>query len=302
VTLAGSGSAEVKKGCATHVYSCDVSMPARTAYCNADGDYLVVPQLGALVVTTELGRMHVTPGEIFVVQRGIRWRVDLAEGVAAARGYLLEVFQSHFKLPDLGPIGANGLANVRDFRTPTAWCSEGEDATGEWKVTHKFLGKFFEARQAFSPFDVVAWHGNYAPYKYDLAKFCPVNAVVYDHLDPSIFTVLTCPSEDPGTAVADFVIFPPRWCVQEHTFRPPYYHRNCMTEYMGLIRGDYDAKAEGFVPGGGSLHSCMTPHGPDRYTWFMTAYFSSQMTNDVRTRLSDINFGHMILCPPKKKF
>eukprot|EP00162_Nutomonas_longa_P014578 comp22026_c0_seq2/m.50716 comp22026_c0_seq2/g.50716 ORF comp22026_c0_seq2/g.50716 comp22026_c0_seq2/m.50716 type:complete len:297 (-) comp22026_c0_seq2:1115-2005(-) len=236
-----------------------------TAFCNADGDMLLVPQLGALDIRTELGRLRVRPGEIAVVQRGIRWSVDPAAG--PCRGYILEVYQGHFRLPELGPIGANGLANPRDFQTPVAWEDGSAPQEGAWTIVHKFLGAFFEAKQPHSPFDVVAWHGNYAPYKYDLDRFCVVNAVLYDHLDPSIFTVLTCPSDEPGTAVADFVIFPPRWCVQEDTFRPPYFHRNCMTEYMGLIRGVYDAKADGFVPGGASLHSCMTPHGPDRNTY-----------------------------------
>jgi len=233
-----------------------------SCFANADGDFLIVPQLGALHLTTEFGKMHVAPGEIAVVERGIRFSVELADG--CARGYILEVFGGHFELPDLGPIGANGLANPRDFSTPVAWF---EDRECEYTVIHKLEGQLFAADQAFSPFNVVAWHGNYAPYKYDLSKFCPVNAVSHDHPDPSIFTVLTCPSPIPGTAVADFVIFPPRWTVAQHTFRPPYYHRNTMSEFMGLVRGVYDAKADGFLPGGASLHSCMTPHGPDTSTF-----------------------------------
>ncbi|KAG8235140.1 hypothetical protein J437_LFUL012337 [Ladona fulva] len=185
-----------------------------------------------------------------------------------SRGYILEVFDGHFVLPNLGPIGANGLANPRDFLTPVAWFEDrelGRDSNGKGKYTiiGKFQGELFKAQQEHSPFDVVAWHGNYAPYKYDLANFMVINAVQYDHADPSIFTVLTCPSTKPGVAIADFVIFPPRWSVQEHTFRPPYYHRNCMSEFMGLIKGNYEAKEEGFLPGGASLHSMMTPHGPD---------------------------------------
>jgi homogentisate 1,2-dioxygenase len=260
---------ELKKGLSIHLYGFERAMGKR-AFCNADGDMLVVPQAGNLVIRTEMGRLHVRVGEIFVVQRGVRWAVDPAQEVAPGTrlsGYILEVFAGHFRLPDLGPIGANGLANPRDFRSPTAWF-DGTRADPEdpWTVTHKFGGKLFEATQAHSPFDVVAWHGNYCPFKYDLDKFCAVNSVTYDHMDPSIFTVLTCPSEEPGTAVADFVIFPPRWVVLEG-FRPPYAHRNTMSEFMGLIRGEYDAKQGGFVPGGASLHNIMTPHGPDAATW-----------------------------------
>jgi homogentisate 1,2-dioxygenase len=191
----------------------------------------------------------------------MKFRVDVTGG---CRGYMSEIFSGHFTIPDLGPIGANGLANPRDFLTPSAAF---EDRECKWTIVNKFLGQLFSTTQGHSPFNVVAWHGNYVPYKYDLSLFCAVNSVTFDHPDPSIFTVLTCPSNEPGVAVADFVIFPPRWAVAEHTFRPPYYHRNCMSEYMGLIKGKYEAKQEGFVPGGGSLHSCMTPHGPDTETF-----------------------------------
>lgn len=260
-TLCGAGSAARKEGYAVHVYTASASMED-ACLANADGDLLLVPQQGALLLTTEFGRMRVAPGEIAVVQRGIRFSVDLLDG--PARGYVLEVFSGHFCLPDLGPIGANGLASPRDFLTPTAWF---EDRECSYTVIHKLEGQLFSASQTFSPFNVVAWHGNYAPYKYDLVAFCPVNAVSFDHPDPSIFTVLTCPSAIPGTATADFAIFPPRWTVAEHTFRPPYYHRNIMSEFMGLVRGVYDAKATGFLPGGASLHLCMTPHGPDTATY-----------------------------------
>jgi homogentisate 1,2-dioxygenase len=226
------------------------------AFCNADGDFLIVPQHGPLRITTEFGRMLVRPEEICVIQQGMRFSIAVDQ---PSRGYVLEVFDNHFCLPNLGPIGANGLANSRDFETPTAWY---EDRDCEFTVVHKYQGSLFESKQTHSCFDVVAWHGNYAPYKYDLRKFVVVNSVSVDHIDPSIFTVLTCPSLKHGTAIADFAIFPPRWSVQEHTFRPPYYHRNCMSEFMGLITGKYEAK-EGFQAGGGTLHSCMTPHGPD---------------------------------------
>ena len=255
-TIAGAGDECTRAGCAVLVYTCNASMTDR-AFCSADGDMLVVPQQGALDVTTEFGRMHVAPGEIFVVQRGIRFSVAVA---GESRGYICEVFSGHFMLPSLGPIGANGLANPRDFLTPTAAY---EDRACEFSVTHKFQGRLFTAKQDHSCFDVVAWHGNYAPYKYDLARFCVLNSVSFDHIDPSIFTVLTCPTDTPGVALLDFVIFPPRWSVQEGTFRPPYYHRNCMSEFMGLIKGRYEAKEQGFAPGGATLHSMMTPHGPD---------------------------------------
>lgn len=193
-----------------------------------------------------------------MIQRGIRFKVKVS---GPSRGYICEIFGGHFRIPDLGPIGANGLANPRDFLTPVAHYEEVDE---EHTVYQKYQGKLFAAKQGHSPFDVVAWHGNYAPYKYDLSKFAVVNSVSFDHMDPSIFTVLTAPTPTPGLALIDFVIFPPRWSVHEHTFRPPYYHRNCMAEFMGLIRGHYEAKAQGFLPGGATLHSMMTPHGPDR--------------------------------------
>jgi homogentisate 1,2-dioxygenase len=202
--------------------------------------------------------MVVAPNEICVIQQGIRFNVAVT---GETRGYILEVYDGHFTLPNLGPIGANGLANPRDFLAPHA-LYEDRDIKG-YQVISKYQGALFAAEQDHSPFDVVAWHGNYAPYKYDLKNFMVINAVAFDHADPSIFTVLTCQSAVPGVAIADFVIFPPRWGVTDKTFRPPYYHRNCMSEFMGLIHGNYEAKAKGFQPGGGSLHSIMTPHGPD---------------------------------------
>jgi len=232
------------------------------SFYNSDGDMLIVPQQGALDIITEFGKLFVEPGEICVIQRGIQFQVALSD--RRSRGYILEVYNNHFRIPDLGPIGANGCSNPRDFLFPTAAY---EDRTCNWKMVNKFLGQLFEANMDHSPFNVVAWHGNFVPYKYNLARFNAMNSVTFDHPDPSIFTVLTCPSNEPGVAVADFVIFPPRWAVAEHTFRPPYYHRNCMSEYMGLIRGVYEAKQEGFVPGGASLHSCGTPHGPDATTF-----------------------------------
>ncbi|KAF5296406.1 hypothetical protein FQR65_LT01393 [Abscondita terminalis] len=255
-TVCGSGDPRLKHGVAIHVYACNVSMKDRAMY-NADGDFLIVPQQGTLKITTEFGKLNVRPNEIVVIQQGMRFAVDVEE---PSRGYILEVYGRHFSIPDLGPIGANGLANPRHFLTPVAWY---EDRDVLYEIVGKYQGKLFICEQDHSPFDVVAWAGNYVPYKYDLNKFMVINSVLFDHCDPSIFTVLTCQSEIRGTAIADFVIFPPRWSVQEHTFRPPYYHRNCMSEFMGLIYGQYEAKKEGFVAGGATLHSMMTPHGPD---------------------------------------
>jgi len=260
VVKCGAGDPAMKEGLAIYDWSCTVSMVDRVFY-SADGDFLIVPQLGTLTIRTEMGVIIVEPCEIVVIPRGIKFQVMISE---ASRGYAVEVFSGHFELPGLGPIGSNGLANVRDFQIPTA---DFEDVERSYQVVGKFMNRLFESRWDHSPFDVVAWHGNYAPYKYDLRKFNCINSVTFDHPDPSIYTVLTCPSDEPGVAVLDFVIFPPRWIVAEHTFRPPWFHRNCMSEYMGMIYGQYDAKAEGFLPGGSSLHSCMTGHGPDAETF-----------------------------------
>jgi len=256
-TVCGAGDARSRDGIAIHVYMCNKSMQDKCFY-NSDGDFLIVPQQGALFITTELGKMNVKPNEICVIPHGIRYSVAVS---GPSRGYICEVYGGHFEIPSLGPIGANGLANPRDFEIPTACYEEKEGL--DYKIVNKYQGGLFEAVQDHSPFDVVAWHGNYAPFKYDLSKFCTVNSVSFDHLDPSIFTVITCQSAKPGIAVCDLAIFPPRWSVHENTFRPPYYHRNCMAEFMGLILGQYEAKAEGFRPGGATLHSMYTPHGPD---------------------------------------
>ncbi|HEY2092348.1 MAG TPA: homogentisate 1,2-dioxygenase [Thermoanaerobaculia bacterium] len=244
------------EGVGVYVFTANRSMTDRFFY-DADGELLIVPQQGSLRIATELGVLEVGPGEIAVVQRGIKFRVEVSESV---RGYVCENYGPLLRLPDLGLIGSNGLASARDFLTPVAAY---EERDGDFTVVAKFLGKLYAAQIDHSPLDVVAWHGNYSPYKYDLRKFNAINSVSFDHPDPSIFTVLTAPSDTPGMANVDFVIFPPRWMVAEHTFRPPYFHRNIMNEYMGLIFGTYDAKAEGFVPGGASLHNCMSGHGPD---------------------------------------
>ena len=262
-TIAGNGNAAAQFGIAIHVYACNRSMRDRYFY-DADGELLLVPQQGGLRIATELGILCVEPGEIALVPRGMRFCVELSDAEAPARGYVCENYGALLRLPELGPIGANGLANPRDFLAPVAAYSERE---GSFELVAKFGGRLWRAAIDHSPLDVVAWHGNYAPYKYDLARFNTMNTVSFDHPDPSIFTVLTSPSDTPGTSNIDFAIFPPRWMVAEGTFRPPWFHRNVMSEYMGLVRGMYDAKAEGFVPGGGSLHNAMSGHGPDAATF-----------------------------------
>ena len=261
VTMGGNGDPAMQTGVAIHLYTANTAMRDRFFY-DADGELLIVPQMGRLLILTELGALQVTPGEICVLPRGLKFRVELPGD--AARGYICENYGAPFRLPDLGPIGANGLANARDFLAPVAAF---EDREGDFRVIAKFLGRLWSAEIDHSPLDVVAWHGNLAPYKYDLAAFNCINSVSFDHPDPSIYTVLTSPSLSAGTANVDFAIFPPRWLVAEHTFRPPWFHRNVMNEFMGLITGQYDAKAEGFLPGGASLHNCMAGHGPDAETY-----------------------------------
>lgn len=255
-TIAGNGDLFAQAGMAIHIYVCNKGMDGRFFY-NADGEMMLVPEMGSLKIFTELGVLEVSPGEVCCLPRGLKFRVDVAGDV---RGYVCENYGQQFRLPDLGPIGANGLANPRDFETPIAWY---EDLDGDFEQVAKFGGNLWSCKIDHSPLDVVAWHGNYAPYKYDLRQFNTIGSISFDHPDPSIFTVLTSPSGEPGVANCDFVIFPDRWLVAEDTFRPPWYHRNTMSEYMGLIYGAYDAKEEGFVPGGGSLHNQMSAHGPD---------------------------------------
>ncbi|HEU0198960.1 MAG TPA: homogentisate 1,2-dioxygenase [Burkholderiaceae bacterium] len=261
VTMAGNGSPAAQGGTGIHLYAANRSMTQRVFY-NADGELLIVPQQGRLRFATELGLIDAEPQEIVVIPRGVRFRVELLEG--SARGYVCENFGAPFRLPDLGVIGSNGLANPRDFQTPVAWY---EDKTGDHELVAKFMGHLWSATMDHSPLDVVAWHGNFAPYKYDLRRFNAVGSISFDHPDPSIFLVLQSPSDTPGVDTIDFVIFPPRVLAMEHTFRPPWFHRNIASEFMGLIHGVYDAKAEGFQPGGASLHNCMTGHGPDAETF-----------------------------------
>ncbi|WP_087687815.1 homogentisate 1,2-dioxygenase [Pandoraea sp. PE-S2R-1] len=261
VTMGGNGSPDAQRGCGIHLYAANKSMDDRFFY-NADGELLIVPQEGRLRLATEFGVMDVEPYEIAVVPRGVRFRVTLLDGTA--RGYVCENYGALLRLPDLGPIGSNGLANPRDFLTPVAAY---EDVEGDFELVAKFGGELWRADIGHSPLDVVAWHGNYAPYKYDLRHFNTIGSISFDHPDPSIFLVLQSQSNTPGVDDIDFVIFPPRWLAMENSFRPPWFHRNIASEFMGLIHGVYDAKAEGFVPGGASLHNCMSGHGPDADTF-----------------------------------
>ena len=260
-TMAGNGGSWAGTGMGVHMYAANKDMDGRYFY-DADGELLIVPQQGRLRIATELGVLEVEPQEIALIPRGLRFSVSLPDG--EARGYVCENFGAMFRLPDLGPIGSNGLANPRDFLAPVAaW----EDREGDFELVAKFQGSLWRADIGHSPLDVVAWHGNYAPSKYDLRRFNTIGSISYDHPDPSIFLVLHSPSDTEGTSNIDFVIFPPRWLVAQDTFRPPWFHRNIASEFMGLVHGAYDAKAEGFVPGGSSLHNAMTGHGPDAATF-----------------------------------
>ena len=257
VTMAVNGDARMQQGIGIHVYRANADMNKRYFY-SSDGEMLFVPQMGTMLAKTEFGQLHVSPGEILVIPRGVKFSITPTDG--PIRGYICENYGTPLQLPERGPVGANGYANDRDFQYPVAAFEDIED---EMVVVNKFCGELYEADIDHSPLDVVAWVGNSAPYKYNLSRFNVINSVSFDHPDPSIFTVLTSPSETEGVANVDFVIFPPRWMVAEGTFRPPWYHRNIMSEFMGLIEGTYDAKEAGFVPGGMSLHNSMTPHGPE---------------------------------------
>ena len=261
ITLGGNGDPAQQAGIALHMYAANASMKDRYFY-NADGELLIAPQLGGLRIFTELGMMDVKPGEFCVIPRGLRFKVDLLD--PTVRGLVAENYGPAFRLPELGPIGSNGLANPRDFESPVAAF---EDREGAFRQDAKFLGRLWTAEIDHSPLDVVAWHGNYAPYKYDLSKFVALSTVTFDPPDPSIFTVLTAPTAIPGTANADFIVFPPRWIVAEHTFRPPSFHRNISSEFLMLVKGAYHGKGSGFQPGGASLHNCMTGHGPDTVSY-----------------------------------
>lgn len=258
-SIAGNGAAHMQAGIATHMYRAERDMTDRCFY-NADAEMLIVPQTGGLHIRTECGVLTVGPGDIALIPRGMKFQVNLLEPLAC--GYVAENYGKALELPERGPVGTDGFANERDFEAPTAAF---EDSTQRMEMLCKFSGRFYRAELARSPFDVVAWHGNNVPYRYDLRRFNTIGSISYDHPDPSIFTVLTSQSDTAGVANLDFVIFPPRWLVMEDTFRPPWYHRNIMSEFMGLIYGEYDAKpGNAFAPGGCSLHNCMSAHGPDR--------------------------------------
>jgi len=275
-TMAGNGSPEAGTGIGVHLYAANRDMGGRYFY-DADGELLIVPQQGRLRIATEMGVLEVEPQEIALIPRGIRFSISLPDG--EARGYVCENFGAMMKLPDLGPIGSNGLANPRDFLAPVAAF---EDREGDFELIAKFQGHLWRAYIGHSPLDVVAWHGNYTPCKYDLRRFNTIGSISYDHPDPSIFLVLHSPSDSEGVSNLDFVIFPPRWLVAQDTFRPPWFHRNIASEFMGLVHGAYDAKAEGFVPGGCSLHNSMSAHGPDAAT-FEKASHSDLSNPDVIT-------------------
>jgi len=276
VTMAGNGDPHAQSGAGVHLYAANRSMTRRVFY-DADGELLIVPQQGRQRFITELGVIEAEPQEIVVIPRGVRFKVELLDDLA--RGYICENFGANFRLPDLGPLGSNGLANARDFMTPVAAY---EDVDAPHELVAKFMGRLWSAQMDHSPLDVVAWHGNYAPYKYDLRRFNTIGSISYDHPDPSIFLVLHSASDTPGVSNIDFVIFPPRILAAEDTFRPPWFHRNIASEFMGLIHGRYDAKAAGFSPGGASLHNSMSGHGPDAET-FEKASHADNSKPDVIT-------------------
>ncbi|MGK5026204.1 homogentisate 1,2-dioxygenase [Janthinobacterium sp. RB2R34] len=291
VTMAGHGSAQDQSGCAIHLYAANRDMQGRYFY-SADGELLIVPQQGRLQLRTELGVIELEPQEIAVIPRGIRFQALLPDG--EARGYICENYGALLRLPDLGPIGSNGLANPRDFLTP---CAAYEDVEGEFELVAKFCGNLWTAKIGHSPLDVVAWHGNYAPYKYDLRHFNTIGSISHDHPDPSIFLVLQAPSDTPGVDTLDFVIFPPRWLVAEDTFRPPWFHRNVASEFMGLIHGQYDAKSAGFRPGGASLHNCMSGHGPDAATFDKASSIDTTVPQKVDNTMAFMFETRSVLCP-----
>ena len=293
-TMAGNGGPEAMTGMGVHVYAANRSMQGRFFY-DADGELMIVPQQGRLRLATELGVLEIEPQEIAVVPRGVRFRVELPDG--QARGYVCENFGALLKLPDLGPIGSNGLASPRDFLTPEAAY---EDVEGDFELVAKFQGHLWRADIGHSPLDVVGWHGNCAPYKYDLRRFNTIGSISYDHPDPSIFLVLHSPSDTPGTSNLDFAIFPPRWLVAQDTFRPPWFHRNIASEFMGLVHGAYDAKAEGFVPGGASLHNCMTGHGPDAATFDKASSADLSQPDVVTDTMAFMFESRMVIRPTRQ--
>jgi homogentisate 1,2-dioxygenase len=291
VTIGASGTAAAQSGCAIYWYAANRSMQDRFFY-DADGELLLVPQLGRLRLATELGILEVGPLEIVVVPRGLRFRVELLGN--EARGYVCENFGAPLRLPELGPIGANGLARARDFQTPVAAY---EDRAGNFELQAKFMGALWSAHIGHSPLDVVAWHGTNAPYKYDLRRFNAIGSISYDHPDPSIFLVLQSPGQMPGVDDIDFIIFPPRWLAMTETFRPPWFHRNCASEFMGLIQGVYDAKEAGFLPGGASLHNCMSGHGPDAATYERASRADTSQPEYLDDTMAFMFETRAVICP-----
>jgi homogentisate 1,2-dioxygenase len=298
-TMAGNGSPANQHGIGVHLYAANRDMQGRYFY-DADGELLIVPQEGRLRIATELGVLDVEPQEIAVIPRGLRFSVALGDtGAGNARGYVCENFGAPLQLPDLGPIGSNGLANPRDFLTPNAAY---EDVDGAFELVAKFQGHLWRADIHHSPLDVVGWHGNYAPYKYDLRRFNTIGSISHDHPDPSIFLVLHSPTDTPGTSNMDFVIFPPRWLVAQDTFRPPWFHRNIASEFMGLIHGAYDAKAEGFVPGGCSLHNSFTGHGPDAATFEKASAADLSRPDVIRDTMAFMFESRAVIRPTAQAF
>jgi homogentisate 1,2-dioxygenase len=290
-SVGGNGSPAQQSGCGIHWYVANRSMQGRYFY-NADGELLIVPQLGRLRLATELGVLDVEPLQIAVLPRGLRFRVELLDG--QARGYVCENFGAAFRLPDLGPLGSNALALSRDFQTPVAAY---EDSEGDFELVAKFMGGLWSARIDHSPLDVVAWHGNCAPYTYDLSRFNTMGSISYDHPDPSIFLVLQSISDTPGVDTIDFVVFPPRWLVMSDTFRPPWFHRNVASEFMGLIHGIYDAKKDGFLPGGASLHNCMSGHGPDAATFERATRADTTQPDHITDTMAFMFETRTVICP-----
>lgn len=295
-TMAGNGGAAAQAGIGIHVYAANQSMQGRY-FCNADAETILVPQQGRLHLATELGVIEIEPQQIALIPRGIRFHVELPDG--ESRGYMAENFGSAMRLPDLGPIGSNGLANPRDFETPVAAY---EDLEGDFQLVCKFQGHLWTAAIGHSPLDVVAWHGSFVPCRYDLRRFNTIGSISYDHPDPSIFTVLTSASDTPGTANIDFAIFPPRWLCAEDTFRPPWFHRNIASEYMGLIHGEYDAKAGGFEPGGSSLHNCMTGHGPDAASFEKASMSDTSQPDHIVDTMAFMFETRAVIHPTRQAF
>ncbi len=293
-TMGGNGSPAAGSGIGIHLYSANADMSGRYFY-NADGEMLIVPQQGRLVICTELGVLEVTPQEVAVIPRGIRFKVDLPDG--ESRGYVCENFGAFLRLPDLGPIGSNGLAQPRDFLTP---CASYEDLEGDFELVAKFQGHLWRADIGHSPLDVVGWHGNHVPYKYDLRKFNTIGSISFDHPDPSIFLVLHSPSDTPGVGNLDFVVFGPRILAMQDTFRPPWFHRNIASECMGLIHGAYDAKAEGFAPGGCSIHNCMTGHGPDAATFEKASQADTTKPDYIRDTMAFMFESRHVIRPSQQ--